>query len=148
MKCIFRAQDSKGNTFTETIHPFKEWQDKVYEAAINFWNNHILTDTPPELTDQDTVDMGGNEELALLLSEYESTDAQIKDLEEYKADCRGKIDELCTSTRAKCAGYLMYRSSRAGNIDYKKIPELKGMDLEKYRSKPSSVFTIKKVKEE
>lgn len=33
--------------------------------------------------------------------------------------------------------------TRQGNVDYKKIPELKGVDLDKYRGKPSTYYMVK-----
>jgi len=35
---------------------------------------------------------------------------------------------------------------RKGNINYKAIPELKGVDLEQYRGKESTFFTVKETK--
>jgi hypothetical protein len=63
-----------------------------------------------------------------------------------KDDLRDKFKELMPHTRVKCNGYLAYYSEKLGNINYKAVPELQGVDLEKYRAKPSQVFTMRKVK--
>jgi putative phage-type endonuclease len=43
-----------------------------------------------------------------------------------------------------CAGYSVGHKERAGNIDYKSVPDLDGIDLEKYRKPPTRYFEIRR----
>ena len=59
---------------------------------------------------------------------------------------KAKLQELAESTGAKKArgcGVQVYQSTRKGTVNYSNIPELNGVDLEQYRSKDSTYWTIK-----
>ena len=50
--------------------------------------------------------------------------------------------------RVRAGGVTITRSLRAGNINYKSVPQLKGVDLERYRGKASEVVTVRIEKKE
>jgi hypothetical protein len=56
--------------------------------------------------------------------------------------------EAATSDKSRGAGVSVIKSERVGNVNYKSVPELKGVDLEKYRSKPIEVWTVSLTKEQ
>ena len=45
--------------------------------------------------------------------------------------------------RLLCAGIKLTKQTRAGSIDYASIPELKNVDLESYRKKPTTFWSMK-----
>jgi putative phage-type endonuclease len=53
------------------------------------------------------------------------------------------ILELSGATRLENEQVTIAYQERAGSVQYKNIPELKGIDLEQYRGKPSKFVTIK-----
>ena len=55
---------------------------------------------------------------------------------------RAKIAELMESDREKGCGISVVKTERKGSVEYAKIPELKGIDLEPYRKKSSVVTTV------
>lgn len=61
----------------------------------------------------------------------------LKHLEEEQEANLQAFIELSGQKEAKGSGFHLYQSSRKGNVDYAKVPELKNVDLEKYR-KPTS----------
>jgi hypothetical protein len=38
---------------------------------------------------------------------------------------------------------MAYKSERKGNVNYKKVPELKGVNLDEYRGESITVWTVK-----
>lgn len=51
------------------------------------------------------------------------------------------------ATRIEGFGVVIQEVERAGSVDYAKIPELKGVDLERYRKKPTRYVKISEKKE-
>jgi putative phage-type endonuclease len=69
--------------------------------------------------------------------------AKMKEFEElYEAE-RLKLIELAQGENCVGGGLRLSRSIVKGRIDYKKIPELKGVNLEKYRNERAIKYTIK-----
>lgn len=78
--------------------------------------------------------------------DYLSLDAQIKALTEQQKAVRLRLEEMADDSGAKKitgGGIVVQRITRKGNVDYKKIPELRGVDLEAYRQKSSEYWTLK-----
>ncbi|MFO1392753.1 MAG: hypothetical protein U1F09_03170 [Steroidobacteraceae bacterium] len=49
-------------------------------------------------------------------------------------DAKAALIALAAHASEKGAGVQVTRYWKQGSVDYKKIPELKGLDLERYRS--------------
>lgn len=73
---------------------------------------------------------------------YQNAIAEQKLAEGKVEEARKKLLEICTEN-TKGAGVTVYQSERKGSVDYKKIPQLEGVDLEQYRKKSTTVWTIK-----
>lgn len=60
-----------------------------------------------------------------------------------KADAIKKdLLKLCTAN-TKGNGLIIYRSERKGSVDYSKVPELQGVNLDQYRKKSTALWTVK-----
>ena len=57
--------------------------------------------------------------------------------------CRAELEEMADKKTTKGCGVQVIISERIGSVNYKNIPELDGVDLEKYRGKASKVTTIR-----
>lgn len=68
----------------------REVEDKLLKIAINFWNNHILTKTPPEASNLNDLDLLYPKSKA---SEIVLSDEVLNDIEKYKA-LKAQIKEL------------------------------------------------------
>lgn len=75
---------------------------------------------------------------------YQNAIAEQKAAEERVEEARKKLLEICTEN-TKGAGVTVYQTERKGAVDYRKIPQLEGVDLEQYRKKSTQVWTIKAV---
>lgn len=60
---------------------------------------------------------------------------------------RDALIELADGFTSEGFGVKVTSSTRAGNVNYKAIPELKGVDLSKYRGAPIPYWTVREVKE-
>jgi hypothetical protein len=50
-------------------------------------------------------------------------------------NAKAALIALTSHTSESGAGVKVTRFSKAGSVDYKRVPELKGVDLEQYRGK-------------
>lgn len=123
------------------IEPNQNYIIEYLKKAIEFWNL-VISDTPPELVDEDVRTIKGMDQIAL---DYLKDQQSLKDLEIKIAEKKQQLIEAMKNHAKVTFGKTGLKASkvyRKGNIDYKKIPELKGVDLEKYRGKYSSFIKL------
>lgn len=99
-------------------------EKKFYECLLN--------DTPPEPSEGDYVQREDDlwEQCAL---KWRSVNDSIKELEKEEEELRKQLIFLSGESNSKGAGISLCQVQRKGNVEYAKIPELKGVDLDKYR---------------
>jgi putative phage-type endonuclease len=117
-------------------------QERILLACKGFWQ-YVVDKTPPP----GSPVILESETLEVLATSYkrlskiaDETDTQLKLI-------RQKLDEIVQEDKAQFHGLMLTRSTRAGAVEYAKIPELQGVDLDRYRKGPTQTLTIK-VKEE
>lgn len=130
---------------SDTIKPMVfECSDKDKSRLQKAWDAYALaTDNfmPPALTDKDYIESDDNDLADLLHTRRQAKEA-ISDIEARIRELEEKIYAKCTSP-TKSAGFSIYPVTRSGNVNYKKIPQLEGVDLDKYRGKPIRYWAIK-----
>lgn len=91
----------------------------------------------PELIDRDYIKRNDPEwnQLAKRLIE-------ISNLEEEKEMIRKRLIEISGNSNSMGAGIRLSKFMRKGNVDYKAIPELKDIDLDKYRKGTIETYRI------
>jgi putative phage-type endonuclease len=92
----------------------------------------VQRDEPPSLTDRDTllrVDMPWQEAAASYLKLKSEADAVGEKLEAAKQ----KLVQLASHSSESGGGVTVSRYWKGGTIDYKKVPQLAGVDVESYR---------------
>lgn len=117
------------------VLPDIKYQYELLEKCKDFWLNHVQKRIPPICTDKDYEPLTGIPDIA---NEWKRLDSEISKLEERKETLRKQIIESAEATghkRLLCAGIKLVKQSRAGNINYKSIPELKNVNLDEYRGK-------------
>jgi putative phage-type endonuclease len=103
-------------------------------AAWEAFQPCLDTDTPPALTDADTVhrdDASWAAAAAAFAEAKRNADAQAEQLEA----ARLALIALAQHPREQGAGVSVTRFWKAGSVSYAKIPVLKGLDLSSYRGK-------------
>lgn len=115
------------------IEPIEEAMQRIREGWELF-QGYLKSDTPPPLTDADTVvrEDAGWVAAALAFSEAKRA-ADLTDVAVAKA--RDALLTLAVHPREQDSGVSVTRYWKAGNVDYKKVPALNGLNLEAYRGK-------------
>jgi putative phage-type endonuclease len=123
-----------GNTGVDLIFaPDTQAYLKIQQAWDAF-QPYLDNDTPPPLTDQDTKPRtdAAWKEAADAYRGWKS----VVDEAQAKADAaKAKLIEMATHSREAGYGVAVTRFWKTGNVDYKRVPELQGVDLELYRGK-------------
>jgi putative phage-type endonuclease len=102
----------------------------------------MIEGTPPELCDRDYANYEENPEWLALVEEWKTTQNNFAFYEEKKEMLREKFLSLCTNKSARGGGMKVTKYLARGNVDYKKIPELNGIDLEPYRKSSYTKWTL------
>jgi putative phage-type endonuclease len=110
--------------------------EKLLEKEKKFWYYLQTLESPP-LTDKDYYEMTDIEWLEKA-KEWHRINKQLKNFEEIEDKLRKELIALSNGRNCKGAGVKISSSIRKGNVDYKSIPVLENIDLEKYR-KPKTV---------
>jgi predicted phage-related endonuclease len=128
------------------VFPDQELMEKIDFAVTNFWLHNVKNKVSP-LEQQESFEIKENR-IKELVDKYKALKLEI-DLKSSKLeDLENEIKEYLAKHEIKKTrhnGVEISFLERKGNVDYGKIPELKGVDLEKYRKNPTGYFkfTIK-----
>lgn len=120
-------------------------QDMLKKEAA-FWEC-VTNFVPPTMTERDrnrvnknrSIDMKNNSEWACLCECYKFAQSKLEEAKEELEYLKNKM--ICSSEERNChgSGLRLSKVEKKGFIDYDAIPELKGVELEKYR-KPSTTY--------
>ena len=103
--------------------------------------------TPPPMTSKDYTkieDAAFQEEIR----QWRLVKAQLRELEKIEEHYRNKLIKKAEGKNCLGGGVRISKSIRKGSVDYKKIPQLIGVDLEKHRKEPTIYWTITETKGE
>jgi putative phage-type endonuclease len=114
--------------------------EKMIEEEKKFYDC-IINRTPPESDENDYIERY-DELWEIYASQYKSVNQKMKELELQEKELREELISLSGQSNSKGAGISLCQIQRKGNVDYSKIPELKNVDLEKYRKPHSSSWRI------
>lgn len=139
VKSIHYFSHRHGDTVNLLVERDEKYIQKMLEKERDFFNC-LTSRTPPESQSNDYLPIEGSmehvaKELAVLLPQISSLKSREKEL-------RQQLIELAQGQNYQGCGIRMTKSKRKGTVDYKSIPQLEGVDLEQYRSKPQETYTI------
>jgi putative phage-type endonuclease len=126
------------------IMPDKELQEKILTKTKRFWLSNVLDKKiPMTLQQEEEVKDKAFEALCLKYKEkFLTLEKMEEELNIIKKDIEANLINKGLK-RANCANVFIQQIERAGSVDYSKVPELKGVDLEQYRKKGTSYYQIK-----
>lgn len=145
--CLFVVWTTMGIDFAR-VELEQNWLEKNMPRIKAFWDlfQETIADEKlysPMLASSKKEYVERNDDLFTFAAlVYQSAIAEQKLAEEKVEEARKKLLEICTEN-TKGAGITVYQTERKGAIDYKKIPQLDGVDLEQYRKKSTMVWTVK-----
>lgn len=103
-------------------------------AEIEFWQK-VLEKDPPPLSDKDIKNVR-DEQLTFLVQQWREAKAAKDGAEAILDRCRDMVEKRMQEVghpRVECNGLRVTNYWRKGNVDYAKIPQLKGLNLDAYR---------------
>lgn len=133
-------------SFNETSYRILEINRSSYDeksllkATKQFWEDLNDLREPP-LCDKDFV-IQQDQEWYLLTDEWKRISAQRKDLEEKEENLRNLIVLRAKDRNVQGNGVRVSKIIRKGNVEYKGIPQLMGIDLEQHRKPPILTYRI------
>lgn len=123
------------------VEPDAKYIEKMIPIVSDFWEC-VKTGTPPARTDKDLISLDDPAQIALF--ERFAALKLAADEAVAKADeLNDEIKKLFPSGGVFAGGYELVRISKKGSVDYAAIPELKGVDLERYRKSGGSTLTLR-----
>ena len=127
-------------------HAFSQsWFDDALPKLKAFYDSYLIEREMPNA--QRYLEPKHKEQddtfLVDLVNRYSDLSDQIKAMEIMKKDLLAEIVERCGERQSEINGHKLTKVERKGSVDYAKVPELKGVDLEQYRKKPSSHWSLK-----
>lgn len=124
------------------VYPNQNKIELLSQKEKEFWENYVLQKKSPPLCSEDFIDLSTDPEWSNLSEEYKFILQEEKLLESKKERVKNKLIRLSHNANAIGCGIKLRKETKQGNIEYKLIPELKGIDLEKYRKDPISYYRI------
>ncbi len=113
---------------------------RMIQEESKFWDCLQNLD-PPELTEKDYIE---KEDLEWVnaANQWKQVKYNMKNLELQELEIRQQLIQLAGPSNCKGAGIRLSKVLRKGNIDYQMIPELSGVDLNKYRKQSMESYRI------
>lgn len=115
----------------------KELQELILAAAKEFWQL-VESNTPPPA---DVIEVE-NEEMLAKIERIQYLAESIKALEADKKELTKQVEKWLPHQKIAISKYQVTLVERSSNINYKAIPELQGVDLDKYRGAPNFYIKI------
>jgi len=126
---VYIFDGRKGLLLEQRARP-NDW--RTIQEAWDAFMYLVADDRPPALTDRDTVvrtDAEWTAAATAFIAAKEAAEGATTRLEAAKA----ALTRLAAHTSEKGAGVAVSRFWKAGSVDYRKIPELAGVDTDRYR---------------
>ena len=115
-----------------------EKEEEFYRCMMEF--------EAPELCERDYIERE-DKEWAVFASQYIMAQESRKLAEEIEDHIRKELIKLADGKNSKGCGIRMTKYHRKGTVQYAKVPELQGVDLEPYRKPPSEAWRIGEINE-
>ena len=139
-RCYYYSYDGTDGICIEVL-PDPEFKAIFMPKAREFWKCVALGE-PPALQDRDYKDMSEFGPWEIIASEYRRINEEIKKLEEIREIHRKEIIRLCGDQNCLGNGIRVMKSTMRGRVAYDEIPELQGVDVDKYRKNPITMWKI------
>jgi len=123
--------------------------DQVAQQRIkNAWDDfvkYVATDAPPPLVDGDTV-LRDDLDWQIAAELYVAAKSKSDEISKVMDEAKSKLISLARHNRESGCGVVVTRFWKAGSVNYKAIPELANVDLEKFRGKSKEEVRVSVVK--
>lgn len=139
---LFYSRDLDGNVLQRTIKRDQAFLDEALPKLKAFWDTkekdgNLFFEAEAKIEDEKFVS---------LVEELMELDAKVKPLEKRIEEIRAEVRAALHADETRIGKYVARIISAKGNVNYSKIPELKGVDLEQYRGAPIKRMKIEEWK--
>lgn len=121
-----------------------KYLDSLYKKEAEFWD-HVLNLEAPDLNENDYLDMSSVQGWKERAAQWLRRKELLKSLEEEDKKDRQWFLDQCQKHNAQGHGIKITQSFSPGRVNYNSIPELIGVDLNKYRKKPIERWLFKDI---
>jgi putative phage-type endonuclease len=139
-KCFYFSYDPESSNIIE-VDLNTAYAPHLLESERHFYYKNMLELEAPELVDKDYV-LKNDLEWSRAASEWKDTNLQLQYLKKKEDDLRKRLIGMCDQSNCMGSGIKMSKIVRKGVVDYKAIPELKDIDVDKYRKSPVETWRI------
>jgi putative phage-type endonuclease len=141
--CIFVTSDGTKDNWV-SVHITREYLADMLGGLYESDITHAWADFNEKLESYDgKAQVKASDALELMYQRYAIQKAVVDEetakLDEIKADINNKIKDIDADV-IDGSNFTITKVERKGNISYKNVPELEGVDLEQYRGKSSFYF--------
>jgi predicted phage-related endonuclease len=117
-----------------------DYINKIIQEEIKFFD--LITNLEsPSLSDRDYEERD-DYEWNWCASQWIQVERKIKELEQEKEVIRKQLIHCAGDKNVKGYGVTLSKHLRRGTVDYKMIPEIQNVNLDKYRKEPIEYFKI------
>lgn len=138
--CYYHSYLNEGDRITIDVLPDISFIENMIIKEKAFYDD-LMNFLSPESKDEKFQELD-SKEYRMLVEIYKEAQSKRKEFELREKDAREALIALCDNKPSKGHGIKISKSIRQGTIDYSCIPELKSVDLNAYRSKPTEVWRI------
>lgn len=141
-KCFYKVghEDETKDIVIEVL-PDPEFKSEFLPKAREFWRCVAFSE-PPVLQDSDYKDMSEDADWKGLARAYLKLNEHLKKMEELKENYRKELLKLCGDQSCLGEGIKVMKTIVKGRVSYDEIPEIKGVDLDKYRKSSTTTWKI------
>lgn len=136
-KCVYFAMDGSDAALID-IYPDKTVMDQLAPEITKFMAD-VRAGTPPKPSERDFIDLD-DPRLAFLRDAKLKADEASDIFDALKKEIINTYKDL---SRFRGHGIEVIKSVRKGNVDYKSIPQIKNVDLDRYRKGCTETITVR-----
>jgi putative phage-type endonuclease len=122
------------------VEPEPDYIKRLIEAETEFWRRVVENDWPQE--NDEELDLSGDPRWQEAAHSYRKLKLRLDELTSAEQLARKRLEELAPARRTFGSGLELLRTVRKGAVDYSAVPELSGVDLERYRKSPVEVIKV------
>lgn len=137
---VVGSEDPDKDVVIEVL-PDPDFEAMYLPVAREIWRCIALCESPP-LQKKDYRNMDEDSLWYAFSNEYRKACERIKVEEEIKQSYRKELIKLCNNQNCEGGGIEIRKTISKGRVAYDNIPELEGVDLDKYRKSPITSWTI------
>lgn len=138
----------KGDWTAVDVPPNGPLQKRITDVEKAFYEQCMVGDQAPALSEKDYLFIEGNDEFKSAANSWKTINEQLQKYKKLDAEARQKLLELTDDGNCKGYGVSICHIYRKGSIDYSRVPQIKGVDLEPYRKGSVAYTQVKPYKEQ